>query len=510
MRSIFPSIQQMPAHHTQHQHHHHGDLYNIDPDAGELISPQPPRPQHQPAPPAPRAQPARMASAGGGRGAARALQAQAQQGEPARGAEGARPWDRDWGTVPDPLGDEALPLVGEVYGRLTWANQGTTRGLRNQPFDAVLLPRDGGNPKVPPGGWAAPEDQERVRRVSNSGGVARQGADVAGLPGRGCGTLHHGRRRQQLAPPGLAQRPRPLALPPAQPAAAAAPAPTEAAAPVTAQTADASKWGGELGPPTHAPPTIRRDGGARATSRGTEGGDNKRGGEPTAPQPANRRPLTLTAAPGWPALRDDGEGDKGSQRGPARVRPPSRRLTPRAGTARQPPLGRQGAAPGDQRAPPTPPPLPLRPKRGQRQTEETAAPHPPKRGPCGRGEGAPRPRQAPPVNRPHAPALPAADRRRIGGTQDGANGAAPSEAGLGKTGARTRAGGSPALLPRPRRTDPLAADRAAPDARGRPATPTARVYPGGARRRQQMAGRRGGGGRWGGPPTPPPSSPIPA
>ena len=57
---------------------------------------------------------------------------------------------------------------------------------------------------------------------------------------------------------------------------------------MTAQTADARKWGGGLGPPTHAPPTIWRDGGARATSRGREGGDNERGGEPTARQPANR------------------------------------------------------------------------------------------------------------------------------------------------------------------------------------------------------------------------------
>ena len=93
-----------------------------------------------------------MASAAGGRGAAPAPQAQEQQGEPARGAEGARPWQRDLGTVPDPLGDEALPLVGEVYGCLSLANQGTTRGLRNRPFDAVLLRKDGGNRDVPPGG----------------------------------------------------------------------------------------------------------------------------------------------------------------------------------------------------------------------------------------------------------------------------------------------------------------------------------------------------------------------
>ena len=57
---------------------------------------------------------------------------------------------------------------------------------------------------------------------------------------------------------------------------------------MTAQTADVRKWGRELGPPTHAPPTVRRDAGARATSREREGGDNERGGEPASPQPANR------------------------------------------------------------------------------------------------------------------------------------------------------------------------------------------------------------------------------
>ena len=105
-----------------------------------------------------------MASAEGGRGAAPAPRAEGQQGKPARGAEGARPWDRDCGTVPYPLGDEALLLVGRVYGCLSWANQGTTRGLRNRPFDAVLLQRDRGNREVPPGGRAAPEDHERVLR----------------------------------------------------------------------------------------------------------------------------------------------------------------------------------------------------------------------------------------------------------------------------------------------------------------------------------------------------------
>ena len=105
-----------------------------------------------------------------------------------------------------------------------------------------------------PGGVSSPRRPREGPQVSDLGGVARQGADVAGLPVRRGGAPHHGRRRQQLAPPGLAQRPRPLALPPAQPAAATAPAPTQAAAQVTAQTADARGWGGELAPPTHPPP----------------------------------------------------------------------------------------------------------------------------------------------------------------------------------------------------------------------------------------------------------------
>ena len=97
-----------------------------------------------------------MASAEWGRGAASAPQSQGQRGELARGTEVGQPWGRDWGAVPDPLREEALPLVGEVYGWLCWANQGTTRGLRNRPFDAVLFRRDGGNREVPPRGVGSP------------------------------------------------------------------------------------------------------------------------------------------------------------------------------------------------------------------------------------------------------------------------------------------------------------------------------------------------------------------
>ena len=177
--------------------------------------------------------------------------------------------------------------MGEVYGWLCWANQGTTRGLRNQPFDAVLLWRDGGNREVPPGGWAAPEDHERVLRsviraawpdreptwpVFPEGGAVLRITDADAnnwLPRALRSALAHWRYRRRNPP-------------------TPQPQPQQGAAQVTAPTANARKWGGALDPPTHAPPTVRRVEGARATSRGGEGGDKKRGGEPTAAQPANR------------------------------------------------------------------------------------------------------------------------------------------------------------------------------------------------------------------------------
>ena len=165
---------------------------------------------------------------------------------------------------------------------------GDHQGVEEPALRCRAPPEGRRKPVGTPGGVGSPKKPREGPQVSDPGGVARQKADVPGFSGRGGGTPHHGRRRQQLAPPGLAQRPRPLALPPAQPASAGAPAPTQAAAQVTARTADAREWGGELGPTTHAPPLIRRDGGSRATSLGREGGDNERGGEPTAPQSANR------------------------------------------------------------------------------------------------------------------------------------------------------------------------------------------------------------------------------
>ena len=182
------------------------------------------------------------APAAGGRGAAPVPQAQGPQGEPARGAEGAWPWDRDCDAVSDPLGGEALPLVVEVYGWLSWASSGTTRGMINQPFDAVLLQRDGGNQEVPPRGMGGPRGPREGPPCGDLGSVAQQGADAAGFPGGRGGAPHHGCGCQQLAPLGLAQRPHRLALPPAEPATAAAPG--DGCAP-PAEAMSARWWGGD-------------------------------------------------------------------------------------------------------------------------------------------------------------------------------------------------------------------------------------------------------------------------
>ena len=165
-----------------------------------------------------------------------------------------------------------------------------------------------------------------------------------------------------------------------------------------------------------------------------------------------------------------------------------------------PPRSSGGGARGPEGPPHSPPPLPLRPKSGRRQTEETAAPHPPRRGRCYRGAGAPRPRQAP--ARP-ARCRPTADRRRPGRRKR----SGPFRGRPGEDGGANQGGGVPPLPPR--RTDPLAADRTAPDARGRPATPSARVYPG-AGTPETTDCRPTPDGPGGRPPLPPPCPPPPS
>ena len=131
---------------------------------------------------------------------------------------------------------------------------GDHQGDEEPAFRCRAPPEGRRNPGGTSGGHGSPRGPREGPQVSELGGVARQEANLAGLPGRGGGAPHHECRRQQLAPPGLVQHPHPLALPPAQPATATARAPTQAAAQVTAQTADAREWGGGVGPPDPRPP----------------------------------------------------------------------------------------------------------------------------------------------------------------------------------------------------------------------------------------------------------------
>ena len=169
-----------------------------------------------------------------------------------------------------------------------------------------------------------------------------------------------------------------------------------------------------------------------------------------------------------------------------------------------PPLGRQGRRQGTRRPPPLPPP----PPQAQERTEadrRNGGPAPPPKRPLHPGSGGTTAeagaRTPCPLQADGGLAVP-----RTAETER-----PPQRPARGRLGREPGRGVPPPPPPPPGRTEPLAADRTAPDARARPATPTARVYPGGARRRQRMAGRRptGRGGGGGGPPTPPPPVPPP-
>ena len=249
VRCISPGIQPMPEHHAHHHHHHHAHLYNIHRDAGDLVPLQPPRPPYQPAfhphsgaacgpaPAArePRAEPARITASPAARGSGAALAPQVHEphAAPARGAEGAR-GDRTWvwDAVPDHFRGKALLLVMEVYGWLSWATSGTTRGRSNGPFDAVPIPRDRGNQEVPPGGWVAQENHKEILlAVIRAGWSDREPTWPAFLEGGPVLPVTDAEANNWV-PMGAAHRHHPLALPPEEPAAAAARAPTQAAAQV--------------------------------------------------------------------------------------------------------------------------------------------------------------------------------------------------------------------------------------------------------------------------------------
>ena len=192
-----------------------------------------------------------------------------------------------------------------------------------------------------------------------------------------------------------------------------------------------------------------------------------RRGKGATPQPvAGPRGRDRHAAPP-PGVRRRRQGTRGTPHSP----PPPSHSGPRA----------DGGRP-KKRRPGTPP-------------EEAAAPG--VRGHQGRGR--------------RAHALPAAGRRRTGGAQDSANGAALSEAGPGKTGARTRAGRFPPPPPPP--PPPHWPVGGRPDRAGRPRPPRnphgASIPRGGTP--VTTDGRPtpdGAGGRGGAPPPPAPPAQL--
>ena len=189
------------------------------------------------------------------------------------------------------------------------------------------------------------------------------------------------------------------------------------------------------------------------------------------------------------------------------MQPPSRRLAPAAGTAMPPPLGRQGTAPGDQRAPPTPPPpSPSGPRADGGRPKKRRPRTPPKEVAAPGVRGAPRPRQAP--ARP-ARCRPTADWRRPGWSKwSGSFRGRP-----GEDGGANQGGGVPPPSPPPpaaltywRPTGPCPTPVAARQ------PPRHEYTPGGhAGDNGWQANTRRGGGAGGRPPlAPPPSSPSQA
>ena len=119
------------------------------------------------------------------------------------------------------------------------------------------------------------------------------------------------------------------------------------------------------------------------------------------------------------------------------------------------------------------------------------------------------------MNCPHAPALPAADQRRTGGAQDGANGAAPFRGRPGEGGGANQGGGVPPPSPPPpaalthwRPTGPRLTPAPARQPPRHEYTPGWHAGDNG----WQADTRRGGGAGGGGaaPPTPPSRPPPPA
>ena len=170
----------------------------------------------------------------------------------------------------------------------------------------MLLRRDEGNREVPPGGWAAPEDHDRVlRAVIWAAWPDQEPTWPAFLEGGGCSASRM--RMPTTGSPGPCATPSPTGATAGETGRRRSPSPNasddagDGRAP-PGQAMSARGWQGDSAarrPPQRGraprpgmrpppPATVRRGRGARTTTSRGEGGGNKRGGRPTAPQPANR------------------------------------------------------------------------------------------------------------------------------------------------------------------------------------------------------------------------------
>ena len=153
-----PGIQQMPAHHTHHHHHHHHHhLYNIDPDAGELVPPQPLRPRHQPAPP--RAEGGAGADGLGGGGAGHGIGAAGTGAARGAGAGGrGRPaMGPGLGRGPGPSGGRGPPPGGGGVRVVVLGQPGDHQGAEEPALRCCAPPERRRKPRGTPWGDGQPQ-----------------------------------------------------------------------------------------------------------------------------------------------------------------------------------------------------------------------------------------------------------------------------------------------------------------------------------------------------------------
>ena len=108
------------------------------------------------------------------------------------------------GRGPGPAGGGDPPPGGGSVRVVVLGQPGDLQEVAEPALRCRAPPEGRRKPRGTPGGLGGPRGPREGPQVSDPDGVARQGADVAGLPGRGSGAPHHRRRRQQLAPPGFA------------------------------------------------------------------------------------------------------------------------------------------------------------------------------------------------------------------------------------------------------------------------------------------------------------------